>query len=90
MKKLSKAERYALFLTELKMLRERANMSQAQLAVLLGVTQNHISRGESGSRRVDFAEATLWVEACGFSFLAFSRRVVERIESETNARNALH
>ena len=74
-------EKYALFLDELKALRSQAGLSQKQLAEILGIGQDLISRSESGGRRVDVFELTLWAHACGTTLEAFARRLDERIRS---------
>jgi len=74
-------EKYAHFLEELNTLRERAGLSQTQLAEKLGVGQDLISRCEAGRRRVDVFELALWAHACGATLEEFVKRLDERIRS---------
>jgi transcriptional regulator with XRE-family HTH domain len=72
------SEQYTVFLEEFRDLRIRANLSQADLALKLGVGQDIVSRCESGRRRVDVLELQHWAEACGSSLVAFVRRLEAR------------
>lgn len=64
------------FLKELIGLRERAGLSQEDLAMRLGVHQNDVVRGESGSRRVGVIELQRWTLACGSTLEEFGRRLM--------------
>ncbi len=72
------SEQYSIFLEEFRGLRARARLSQADLALRLGVGQDIVSRCEAGRRRVDVVELQRWAEACGSSLVAFARRLNER------------
>ena len=47
---------YRLFLKRLKLARESAGLTQAEVARLLSRPQSFVSKAESGERRVDFIE----------------------------------
>ena len=73
------SEQYAIFLEEFRNRRARAKLSQADLAMRLGIGQDIVSRCEAGRRRVDVLELQQWAEACGSSLVAFARRLNERM-----------
>lgn len=72
-------KRYQIFLEELRALRKAAGLSQKELEAKLGLSQDLISRSESGSRRVDVFELALWTHACGSTLEDFVRRLDARI-----------
>lgn len=72
-------EKYKIFLEELRALRKSAGLSQKELEAKLGLSQDLISRSESGSRRVDVFELALWTHACGSTLEDFVRRLDARI-----------
>lgn len=47
---------YRAFLLRLTSARERANLTQAEVARALGIPQSRVSRMETGERRVDVIE----------------------------------
>ncbi len=49
----------------LRQLREKAGLTQRELAEKVGVFQSWVHRGEIGSRRVDVAEFIEWCKVCG-------------------------
>lgn len=57
---------YQALLNLLRELRDRAAMTQAELAKSLGNTQTFISKVERGERRIDVVEFTEICEALGF------------------------
>jgi transcriptional regulator with XRE-family HTH domain len=66
---------YELFRQELAGLRSSAGLSQQELADLLSVGQDFVSRCESGKRRVDVVELARWCQACGSSLSTFATRL---------------
>ncbi len=74
------SEKYKLFLEELNALREKAGISQMELADRMQIGQDIVSRCESGRRRVDVFELALWTHACGTSLEAFVKKLDERIQ----------
>ena len=74
------SEKYKLFLEELNALREKAGISQMELADRMQIGQDIVSRCESGRRRVDVFELALWTHACGASLEAFVKKLDERIQ----------
>ena len=51
----------------LRQLRERAGLTQRELAARLKESQWWAHRSEIGSRRLDVAEFVLWCQGCGVS-----------------------
>lgn len=56
MQKSINSQTYAIFLEHLRETREKAGITQAQLAERLGETQSFVSKCERGERRIDIAE----------------------------------
>ena len=54
--------------TVLKELRQRARLTQAELAERLGMDQSHVSRLERGKREANLGLLVTWAEACGYRF----------------------
>jgi transcriptional regulator with XRE-family HTH domain len=63
--------RYAVFLKTLKEVRERAGLTQVQVAKRLGETQTFVSKCERGERRIDVMELRMFCEAFGISLKQF-------------------
>lgn len=51
----------------LKEMRDKAGLTQRDLAAAIGQTQWWVHRSEIGSRRIDVAEFIEWCEGCGVS-----------------------
>jgi len=83
MKKSVHSKEYAILLRLLKQARERAELTQEQLADMLGVNQTFVSKSERGERRVDVIELRLICAALGINFLQF----VESLENLIRQRN---
>jgi hypothetical protein len=49
----------------LRQLREKAGLTQRELAESIGEIQSWVHRSEIGSRRVDVAEFIMWCRGCG-------------------------
>lgn len=56
----------------LKETRVAKNLTQAQVAARLELPQSHVSKYESGERRLDFVETVLVCEALGMSIEEFA------------------
>lgn len=67
------SQRYALFLRHLREMREGADITQAELARRLGITQSAVSKCERGERRLDVVELYAWCAALRVSFVEFAR-----------------
>ncbi|MBS1229815.1 MAG: hypothetical protein H6R17_3092 [Proteobacteria bacterium] len=62
---------YKVFLDLLRMARERAGLTQEEVALRLGVTQSFVSKCERGERRLDIVEVRAWSVALGIPFTEF-------------------
>lgn len=62
---------YAHFIAELKSLRERLGITQAQLALRLGVDRTLVTKAEGGVRRLDVVELRAWLAALGVTLSVF-------------------
>lgn len=70
---------YQHFLEELRGVRERAGVTQEQLAALLGEHQTLVSKAERGVRRLDVVELRQWLRALGVGLVEFTTTLDERI-----------
>ncbi len=71
MEKSIHSARYAIFLKVLREMRERAGLTQVQLARNIGETQAFVSKCERGERRVDVIELRTFCRAFGISLRQF-------------------
>ena len=78
---------YATFLEELRKLRQRAGLTQAQLADRIGETQTFVSKCERGERRIDVIELRTICAVCGVGLKEFVS-ALERILDRGRSRRA--
>jgi transcriptional regulator with XRE-family HTH domain len=71
MEKSIHSTRYAVFLKVLREARERAGLTQLQLARKIGETQTFVSKCERGERRVDVVELRTFCQAFGMDLRLF-------------------
>ncbi len=71
MEKSIHSARYAVFLKVLKKARQKAGLTQAQLARKIGETQTFVSKCERGERRIDVIELRAFCRAFGVSLKQF-------------------
>jgi len=71
MEKSIHSARYAVFLRVLRQARQRAGLTQVQLAKKIGETQTFVSKCERGERRVDVVELRTFCQAFGVSLKVF-------------------
>ncbi|MBI1784580.1 helix-turn-helix transcriptional regulator [Candidatus Sumerlaeota bacterium] len=69
------SKEYRLVLAHLIQARQKAGLTQAQLADRLAETQSFISKCERGERRLDVVELRRFCKAIGVSFLELVRRL---------------
>lgn len=69
----------AVLVGELVALRQRAGITQRELAGRIGFIHNSIVRIEQGKRRVEFVELVLICAACGEPVDAFCRRFLAQV-----------
>ncbi len=72
MQKSIHSPQYRTFLRLLREARERAGLTQEELARLLGETQSFVSKCERGERRLDMTEVRAFCRAIGISFRGFA------------------
>jgi transcriptional regulator with XRE-family HTH domain len=65
MKKSVYTPEYAALCSELRQLRDGAELSQRELAARLEVPHSWVAKVESGERRIDLVEFCWFVSACG-------------------------
>jgi transcriptional regulator with XRE-family HTH domain len=68
------AKRYRAFRERLRLAREEAGLTQAEVAERVGRPQTWVSKCELGERRVDFVELEDFAAACGKPLLFFRTR----------------
>ena len=66
-----------VFLRLLRRVRIEANLTQAQLAKILGVTQARVSKYEQGERRIDMLDLKAVCDAIKLPLTEFVRRFEE-------------
>ena len=71
MEKSIHSARYAIFLKVLRKARQKAGLTQAQLARKIGETQTFVSKCERGERRIDVVELRVFCRAFGVSLKQF-------------------
>src|SRR5689334_11279947 len=84
MEKSTHTPEYDFLRSELRALREGANLSQRDLAGLLKVPHSWVAKVESGERRIDLLEFCWFVSACGAEPVA----VFERFAPKTRDRQS--
>jgi transcriptional regulator with XRE-family HTH domain len=75
MQKSIHSPRYRTFVRLLREERDRAGITQAELAQRLGAEQSFVSKCERGERRLDVVEAFQFCEALGVPFSRFAARL---------------
>ena len=73
---------YAVVLRLLKEARERAGITQVQLAKRLKQSQSFVSKMECGDRRIDIVQLRSFCRIFGLTLTEFS----QRLETELNSR----
>ena len=69
------SEAYGRFVLELIATRERAAITQRDLAKRTGWSQSQVAKHELGVRRMDVVELGIFCQACGESLEEFVRRL---------------
>ena len=66
-------KRREAFREAIKEVRQKAGLTQKELADQMGKYQSYVSKYESGERRLDYVELTEVLDACGSSINSFHR-----------------
>jgi len=82
MKKSVHTPEYASLRSELRGAREKAGLSQRELATRLKVPHSWVAKVETGERRIDFVEFCWFVSACGLDAISISEKLVRQIISK--------
>jgi transcriptional regulator with XRE-family HTH domain len=78
---------YAALRSELRSAREKAGLSQRDLAARLNVPHSWVAKVETGERRVDLIEFCWYVSACGADPAAMTAKLVTKLfPASANAR----
>jgi transcriptional regulator with XRE-family HTH domain len=88
MEKSSHTKEYAALRAELKQAREKAGISQRELAERLGVPHSWIAKVENGERRVDLIEFGWFLAACGADSTAAAGRILKLVANSKFGRAA--
>lgn len=78
MPKSLQAQRYRQLPAMLREIREKAGLTQRELAMIMGISHVMIHNSETAERRVDIAEFADWCEACGADPLAVFKSFQKR------------
>lgn len=73
---------YEVLLTILREARAVAELTQAELAKRLGISQSDVSKCEMGTRRLDIIEVKLWAETLGVGFADLVRDLEEKTKAD--------
>lgn len=71
---------YTVLRETLRLARERAGMSQRQLAGILRVPHSWVAKVESGERRIDVIESCWFLTACGADAPAVLGRIADKCQ----------
>lgn len=71
---------FAVVWSLLRSIRLNANLTQRDLAKLLGRTQSFVSDAEIGRRRLDVLQLYDWCNACNTSLVAFARTLESTLD----------
>jgi transcriptional regulator with XRE-family HTH domain len=74
MQKSISSRNYAHFLTSLREAREKAGVTQEEMAARLGETQSFVSKCERGERRMDIVELREFCKAMGLTLEKFVKQ----------------
>lgn len=76
---------YSSLRAELRSAREKAGLSQRDLAERLAVPHSWIAKVESGERRIDLVEFGWFLSACGVDSVAVASRLLKRLQKSAFA-----
>lgn len=77
------------FLETLRAARERAGLTQTELAERLGRPQSFVTGAERAVVRLDGLQIRDWLEACGSDLVAWAKDVEARLAKETGVRRTV-
>lgn len=68
-----------VFLATLRALRQRAELTQVELAERLGRSQNYVTSAERGVIRLDGLQLRDWCQACGVDLVAWATEIEQQL-----------
>jgi len=71
---------YPVFLQLLGEMRQKAGLTQVQLAALTGLSQPYVSSVERGVLRLDTLQLRTWLRPCGSNLEAFGAELEKRLK----------
>lgn len=84
MQKSVHTKEYKALRAELRAIRERAGLSQRELAARLSVPHSWVAKVEAGERRIDVIELGWFAAACGDD----AARIISRLNAAGRKKNA--
>ena len=75
MEKSQHTEKYRKLITELKVARVRADLTQQEVAEKLGVYNSYVSKCESGERKIDVVELAEFCHVYGLTLSQFLKQI---------------
>ncbi|MEW9623593.1 helix-turn-helix domain-containing protein [Rhodanobacter geophilus] len=75
-----------VFLATLRAFRERANLTQDELAALLQRPQSFITSAERGTVRLDGLQIHDWVHACGGDLVHWAKEIEQALGTPAKGR----
>ena len=78
MQKSTHTKEYKALRAELRAIRDKAGLSQRDLATKLGVPHSWVAKVEAGERRIDVVELAWFYSACGEDAAAATSALVAR------------
>ena len=82
MEKSTFTREYRVFLDTLKDCRQKANLSQIQLAAKLDQSQSFVSKCERGETRLDIVQLRVFCRAFGITLAAFVAALEDRLKKK--------
>jgi transcriptional regulator with XRE-family HTH domain len=83
MEKSIHSQHYRLFLLLLRATREKAGLTQADVAFRLNTSQSFVSKCERGERRLDIVELRSWCNALEMPLSNFVKRFDRDVDHDT-------
>jgi transcriptional regulator with XRE-family HTH domain len=86
MQKSVHTKEYKALRAELRATRQKAGLSQRDLAAKLGVPHSWVAKVEAGERRIDVVELAWFLSACGHDAAAATSELVSRFGGGNSRR----
>jgi transcriptional regulator with XRE-family HTH domain len=88
MQKSIHSQQYATFLKVLRSSRQRAGLTQEDVAARIGETQSFVSKVERGERRIDIVELRVFCQAFGVTLKHFVDAFEASVPIKTPAKRS--